>query len=296
MLRNETCGQPAMGRVVDLLHAALAEPRYDALDAAVAYATPTGVGALREGHAADLDRVSGRWLSSFDWCRSDPVALGALDQLKRSAVRIFDGRYVIGRQGCVPKLPFHPKGFLFSGPNVRLLISGSGNLSRNGLTRGIELDTLIEVHDPTTSEEVAAWKAVEVIRTWFDGVWSSADPYGGLSDPYRIAYARASASPPPRDDDWSDSHLIGSAQKYSAQELIKIRRAPVFWIEVGNLTRNLGPGNADSPTPPSMPAAASSKPTTPAPRTSARTGSPPTSTPGSPNSSTPNTSRRPSPN
>lgn len=241
MLRSETRLQPAGGPIVNLLHAALAEPRYTSLDAAVAYATASGVEALRSGHGSNLDRLSRRWLSGFDWCRSDPVALQALDQPARSAVRIFQGKVVVERQGCTPRVPYHPKGFLFSGPGARLLVSGSGNLSRSGITRGIELNTVIEVHDPTTIEELAAWNALKTVQAWFDSTWASAHAYASLHDRYRAAFASASNAPPPTDDDWSTSSLIGRG--YSEPDLVKMRRATVFWIEAGNLTENLGRGN-----------------------------------------------------
>lgn len=244
MIRNETWVQPAAGRIATVLHLAMADQRYTELDAAVAYVTMSGVEELRRGHSADLDRLDRRWLSSFDWCRSDPVALRALDQPTRSGVRIFEGRSVVKRDRCTPSVPFHPKGFIFAGDGARLLISGSGNLSRSGITRGIELDTLIEVQDPGTKVEVAAWDAIEATRTWFDSAWAAADKYPSLHGPYQAAFAATAATPPPTDDDWSTARP--ARRGYNAADLVKIRRATVFWTEAGNLTQNLGKGNPGS--------------------------------------------------
>lgn len=243
MLRIEALAQPTDGRIVDLLHEAMADARYRRLDAAVAYATSSGVGTIRRGSATNLDRIHARWLSSFDWCRSDPVALSALNQSRRSEVRIFDGDSVVKRRGCLPSVSFHPKGFVFSGPGARLVISGSGNLSRNGLCIGTELNTVVEVRDPKSAVEKAAWNAIESVRKWHRSLWTSATSYGSLEADYQDAYKRAFTSPPPTDDDCTDIDLVHSARSYGPQDLAKIRRASVFWIEAGNLTHNLGPGN-----------------------------------------------------
>lgn len=79
MIRTVTLLQPNDGRIVDLLHQAAADERYESLDAAVAYATQSGVTTLRS-RAVSVDRLQCRWLSAFDWCRSDPVALESLGQ------------------------------------------------------------------------------------------------------------------------------------------------------------------------------------------------------------------------
>jgi hypothetical protein len=244
MLRIDTRTQPTGGTLASLLHSALADPGFKSLDAAIAYVRSSGVDALQRDHEADIDRLRCRWLSSLDWCRSDAVALDALDHQPRSSVRIFDGVGVIGRPSCSPARSFHPKGFLFSGPRARLLISGSGNLSRNGITRGVELDTVIEVRDPSTPDETAAWEAIETVKKWFAKEWVSASPYRPLHAGYKSACAESAAMPPTTDDDWSPPSP--GRRGFTAVELISVRRASVFWVEAGNLTRNLGPGNPGS--------------------------------------------------
>jgi hypothetical protein len=228
-----------MGSVAHALHAALGDPAFTRLDVAVAYVTTSGVKTLRDSDPAQLDRFDRRWLSSFDWCRSHPVALAALDQTPASSVRIHDGAFVVGREGCTPRLPFHPKGFLFSGDEARLLISGSGNLSDNGISRGIELDTVLEVRSPTSPQETTLWDALGKLQAWFDAQWASADPYQGLKSRYEIAYAAAPKVPAPTDDDWSPET---TPRGFAPTRLAGARRATIFWIEAGNLTPNLGAG------------------------------------------------------
>jgi hypothetical protein len=218
----------------------MADNAFTRLDAAVAYVTASGVKALRDGHAANLARLDRRWLSSFDWCRSEPVALEALGQTATSSVRIHDGAFVAGRSGCAPRLPFHPKGFLFSGQDARLLVSGSGNLSLNGITRGVELDTVLEVRTPTSPGEVALWDELGQIEAWFDTQWAAAYAYqGALRGRYQAAYASTPPAPAPTDDDWAPDAL---PRGYTPSQLAGARRAAVFWIEAGNLTPNRGAG------------------------------------------------------
>jgi hypothetical protein len=48
--------------------------------------------------------------------------------------------------------------------------------------------------------------------------------------------------PVPTEDDVVDSAYIGRPQAFTAEDLVKLRVCPNFWIEVGNLHRNRGPG------------------------------------------------------
>jgi len=129
---------------------------------------------------------------------------------------------------------------LFSGPDARMLISGSGNLSHNGMTRGVELDTIIEARKPTVGEEMETWDLLGRIQTWFDDLWSAATAYqGALETSYRAAFVAAPSTPAPTDDDWAPDT---TPRGYTPAQLAGARRAAVFWIEAGNLTHNLGAG------------------------------------------------------
>lgn len=244
MYRMSALAQPAMGSVAHGLHSALFDPAFTRLDVAVAYVTTSGVKTLRDEDGAQLDRLDRRWLSSFDWCRSQPVALAALNQGATSSVRIHDGAYVVEKQGCVPRRPYHPKGFLFSGNEARLLISGSGNLSNNGITRGVELETLLEVRSPASPSEMALWNELGKLLEWFDEQWDTAIPYlGDLKSRYEAEYAATSKTPAPTDDDWFSA---ATPRGFTPTQLAGARRAAVFWIEAGNLSHNLGAGNPGS--------------------------------------------------
>jgi HKD family nuclease len=243
MLKFRSVTQPSGGRIVDALQLAMADRRYETLEVAIAYVTSSGYEYLVRNHESDLDRLNSRWLSSFDWCRSEPLALDALSQNPNAQVRIFDGDFVVCRRNCSPKLSFHPKGFVFSGPDDMLLICGSGNLSRNGLGVGVEVDTIIEVHKPQTSMEKLAWREAEVVQTWHKNLWRSATPYPNLRDEYRKTYKSSTSVIPQTDDDVFEVVSNNRASGFTALQLMKIRRASLFWIEAGNLTENLGRGN-----------------------------------------------------
>ena len=245
MLRTQTRVQPTGGTIVELLHAALDSDRYHELDAAVAYVTMSGLEALRGSNPDAVNHLSRRWLTSFDWCRSDPVALRGLNQGGSSSVRIHDGANVVRKAGCQPSRPFHPKGFLFQGPGARLLISGSGNLSRSGITRGVELDTVIEVVDPAGQQESAVWDALEGVRASFEDLWTRSSACSNtLLSRYESCFEESAANPPRTDDDWSQTDP--TPRGFSEVDLVRIRRSNVFWIESGNLTENLGKGNPGS--------------------------------------------------
>ncbi len=244
MLRLSTLAQPSAAHVGEELQAALGDAAFDRLDAAVAYVTTGGVRVLRHGHEGDFARLQKRWLSSFDWCRSQPVALAALNQGATSQVRIHRGAEVVNRTGCAPTLPFHPKGFLFRGTDARLLVSGSGNLSSNGMNEGVELNTVIDVRAPLTGAEQPVWDALGDLATWFEAEWTSAPAYGtALRTRYEKAFAAAPATATATED---DSVPETSATGYTPSQLAGAARAEVFWTQAGNLTQNLGAGNPGS--------------------------------------------------
>ena len=98
------------GQYVDLIRSACDQTNPDRICAAVAYATHGGVAELNAAlqELPGWKTASKRWLVGIDYCRSDPVALAHLAGLPRSRVRIFDGGFVSGRTGCVPRYSYHP--------------------------------------------------------------------------------------------------------------------------------------------------------------------------------------------
>ena len=243
MLRVEQLGQPGQGQAVDLLRDAVHDSRYRSLSAPVAYVVDSGISLLlKRCNAADIARLTKRWLVAIDWCRSSPTALDILDGLSNSSLRIVDGKRVVANSGCAPSRSFHPKGFLFSGPRARLLVSGSANVSRNGLSTGHELCTVIEVKDPSNAVELKAWGALGATGKWFDGLWKPAVVYPTIRSEYEAKYRRALKRPTPIVDDTASSS-VGPGRTFGADDLVRLRAATCFWTATkGGVSKNLGAG------------------------------------------------------
>lgn len=226
----EVIPQPAISTVSATLQAALLDDRYNSLRSAVAYITTSGVQELQQVLSTSSLRRS--WLTSFDWCRSDPAALSALQQQRGSSVRVHDGKQVVVRRGCTPNTPFHPKKFLFTGPEHALLVSGSANMSRNGLRQGVEFDTAIAVTG-RGKKTLTAWKRIDATRNWFDAEWSRAGRFAGLAAGYQVEYTRR----PPASVvlEFGDTSAF-VRRGFTAEQLAQISRAETMWIEAGNLT------------------------------------------------------------
>lgn len=239
VLSFETIPQPEVAQVSDALQSALGDTRYTTLRAAVAYVTSSGVHELQQALGSSPHTI--QWLTSFDWCRSEPAALDALNQRGSSVVRIHDGKHVVARKGCVPGVSFHPKVFLFSGPTEALLVLGSANLSRNGLRLGVEFDTRIEISGRSSST-AEAWLRIERARQWFDRAWIAASQYQPLARQYSAEYARR--APGTAVLEFGDtSSTVGRG--FTAEQLAQVARAQTMWIQAGNLTAraNLTPGH-----------------------------------------------------
>ena len=230
--------------MIELLAYATQQQCYRRLRAAVAYATQSGIQLLERSDACRGPYLKAQWLVSLDWCRSEPAALGALDSMPRSSVRVPFGVQVVNSPRCVPRIPFHPKGFLFQGPTARLLVSGSANLSRNGLSIGHELDTIIEVRDAKTSAERHAWRALGDTKRWFRHLWQDATRYSQIENRYQSAHSDSIRQPTPTSDDATNA--AGLRTRFRAEDLLRLRSAQHLWIEAGNVSENRGrgvPGN-----------------------------------------------------
>lgn len=226
----EVIPQPTISTVSATLQAALLDNRYDTLRSAVAYITTSGVQELHQ--ALSTSSLHKSWLTSFDWCRSDPAALSALQQQQGSTVRVHDGKQVVARRGCTPTTPFHLKKFLFTGPEHALLVSGSANMSRNGLRQGVEFDTAIAVTG-RGKKTLTAWKRIGAARDWFDAQWSRADRFAALAPGYKVEFARRPAASAVLE--FGDTSAF-VRRGFTAEQLAQISRAETMWIEAGNLT------------------------------------------------------------
>ena len=223
------------GRYMDLIRSACERTNPDRICAAVAYATHGGVAELEAalGESPGWKRAIKRWLVGIDYCRSDPVALAHLARLPKSKVRIFDGEFVSGRRGCVPRYSYHPKTWLLLGPKQSGVVVGSGNLSRTGLLLGIE--AAAAVSDSKTD-------AIKDMRSWFSGRWREATRFAAIEDRYCKEHDSVEnrRRPPPSEDDTVPESASKTGQ-LRPDDLRKLRVCRHMWIEAGNVTRNRGP-------------------------------------------------------
>lgn len=228
--------EPADRQYIELVLQAYTEARPTTMLSAVAYATHSGVAALigKLQVLQGWNRVRKRWLVGIDFCRSDPLALQHLDDLPRSEVHIFDGTFVVGRKGCVPRTSFHPKLYMFQRNRDLVIVAGSGNLSRTGLCVGIEAGVAVSgmpVGDSRT------------LRRWFDCQWRDATPLKDIHGPYEQHYGdlQNRKNPVPTEDD-AAPESAGKRGQLSYFELRKLNVCNYLWVQAGNLHANRGPG------------------------------------------------------
>lgn len=227
-----------------LLHAAK-QGKIRNIDIAAAYVTVGGVreviSSLKAGLGTEWAAVQKRWIVAFDYCRSEPLAIEILGTIPNSSVRIHDGTQILRRR-CIPSIPFHPKTFIFRSPSRRLVFAGSGNLSRSGMLTGHEVGLLLEYRAPGSPQDAEAKRKITQVENWYNTVWSAANDAPGLMQAYREIYESNEnlQSPAPTDDDAFDP--VNSRGALSPKDLRKLRACRHFWIEAGNVTKNLGKG------------------------------------------------------
>jgi hypothetical protein len=220
------------------------------MDVAAAYMTSGGVddliATLNARLGSHTTSVEKRWITSFDYCRTEPVALEALLSLPSSQVRIYDPEPCLAHQGT-PRIPFHPKAFLFRSHQYDYVLTGSGNVSRSGLSRGVEAGLVIGIDRLSTTVEPTAQASVASLQGWFGSTWTSAVPLNAaLLARYHALYESIAnrKNPIPTEDDVVAGHTGSGA--LSESDLRKLRVCRNLWIETGNITKNRGatlPGN-----------------------------------------------------
>ena len=250
MLVERYVTQPAGGvNYVGLYREAATLVTVHRLSAAVAYATSGGVHYLLEalgaGHQSEWEASRKRWLVSLGLVQiSEPGALDHLDALKNSQVHVPDGVAVVGRSGCRPLIPFHPKMMVLEGVDNQgqdavAIVNGSGNVSRNGLTRGHEVGSLA-AHSGGGRTGHLTESATQLLA-WHAALWSKAASFSSIPLPrfkkqYRESYMQ---TPVRADDDTLDTARRGAP---SGQRIAAMRAADNLWIYSGNLHANRGPG------------------------------------------------------
>lgn len=249
MFRTTTVAQPGTGANLEMISKILAEGGVDRIDLAAAYATESGVdplvSAMENGLGAAWTTTPKRWILAFDYFRTQPAAADRLSALPASTVKIHDANAVLDRKGA-PRTPFHPKTFLFSGPNDQRLFTGSGNLSRSGLLRGHEVGVLLDHQGQPTKGSQSVADAIAVAQAWFEDLWAGAAEYNTVAARYRRLFESEPnlSWPTPTEDDIADFEL--KQRGLTPQDLTKLRVCRHLWIDEGVLTKNRGanlPGN-----------------------------------------------------
>lgn len=252
MLFQSFVSQPAGGvNYIRLFEQAFGHASIQRFDAAVAYATLGGVSELDRACrriAPDAwDAIEKRWLVGIDYCRTEPLAIRQLEQLPNSQVRIHAGKEVVARKQCTPVLPFHPKLYLLHGPGTIGAICGSGNLSRNGLTKGHEVGNLMITRDPSSSAEMLVKEICGELADWHKNSWKRASKVAEVFGQYEDTYSAAEhlRAPTPTDDDTGDTESLVGDQRgrrvLGPEDLRRLRACRHLWIEAGKLTKNRGP-------------------------------------------------------
>ena len=237
--------QPISRTTCEVIDTVLQTPDIERIDVAAAYITSSGVDVLlrtmNNRSCAQNTRVVKRWITSFDYCRTDPAALEALLAMPSSSVRIHDAQICLTNRG-VPKVPFHPKAFLFRSRQYDHVLAGSGNISRSGLSRGFEAGLVIGIDRLSHSIDPSALGAIGGLQRYFVSTWKAATPLQpALLARYKILYDSADhlRNAVPTEDDIATTD--SSRGSLSSEDLKKLRACRHFWINAGNITKNRGP-------------------------------------------------------
>lgn len=243
MSRADYIAQPAR-TTLDALQSILQDGNLESIDVAVAYATASGAYDLLNRVSQALGNswsgVPKRWITSFDYCRTEPVALARLLTVPKSFVRVYDAQFCLDHGGA-PKMPFHPKTFLVRTDLRDYALAGSGNMSRSGLSRGVEAGLVVGVNRAGSTEPTAS-ATVQSMRDWFSTTWNSATQLTpALLESYRELFEHKDnlKSPAPTEDDVASTDTGHAA--LSTKDLQKLRVCSHFWIDAGNITKNRGP-------------------------------------------------------
>jgi hypothetical protein len=193
-----------------------------------AYATQSGAVAFDLALGSGFwDNVPSRWLFGIDYGRTQPQALKFMIEKPNAEVRIYDGAWVVDKDGFLPRHDFHMKtSFLINNNETRFgMVVGSGNFSSNGLRHavecGVSFRTSIEQEFKNTF--CSAFDAAATL-------WDAATPAQDIIESY--------------DEKWKSSQVIEAGEL--DEPAPNYDDVEAFWIEAGYVTRNRGadkPGN-----------------------------------------------------
>ncbi|MEP7452737.1 hypothetical protein [Phyllobacterium sp. SB3] len=191
-----------------------------------AYATQSGAAGFDiEFGAGFWNNVPTRWLFGLDYGRTHPKALKFISEKPNTEVRIYDGAWIVGQDGFVPRLDYHMKAaFLLNNPENKFgMVSGSGNFSASGLSKNVECGVALYAADHAQYTRIFRQSHLAA-----ETLWNGATPLAEIIDLYEAAWVEKKA---PQGDD-------GGEPDYA--------EVKTFWIEAGYVTRNRGedrPGN-----------------------------------------------------
>lgn len=235
--------QPKSGSTIEILRESIKRIELKTIYIAVAYITTGGLrefdNALRDELEEGWNKIDKRWITSFDYMRTEPAALQSIREMPRSMIRIYNAD-VVRQSACIPSIPFHPKVFITIGRKAEQVLAGSGNMSRSGLRRGHEAGFSIGISKPYAADEADVRKVVSSYKSWFNGLWEDGDSCDdGLLQRYRDLHQSVKnlKNPTPTEDDVAPANQ----NQLSGDDLRKLRACEYFWIEAGNVTKNLGP-------------------------------------------------------
>ena len=240
----DVIAQPASRTTLDAIKSIVKAGDLTSSDIAAAYITSSGLHDLLQmvdgALAKSWKRTKKRWMTSFDYCRTQPVALETLLSLPASSVRVHNANFCLANRG-MPKVPFHPKAFLFRGKDCDFALAGSGNLSRSGLSKGVEVGITLAVKRKNPTEPTSA-ESISALRKWYSRVWKEATPLDpAVLTRYIKLFESVSnlSQPTTTEDDLASGETAPGS--LSSKDLAKLRVCSNYWIEAGKITKNRGP-------------------------------------------------------
>ncbi len=190
-------GGPTNLSIAEEISAAIKGLKFDRLDVAVAYATQSGLDALRTALGGWPDMT--RWIIGLDDAITQPAAIDELQNLAGATVRFAS----LGKENR----RFHPKAYCLWSSEDKLrctLVIGSANMTLHGLRRNGEVGVILQAESVEETESLKQ-------------VWTSMNKLGDDKidlDAYRALYEKARTArrhskreaepaPPPETDEIS---------------------------------------------------------------------------------------------
>lgn len=175
-LASKQSDQPALvtprdGALFRQLGASLRHLAHDTIDLVVSFVQPSGVDLLGSLIDEALERGAHIRLLTTDYlCITDPSALGFF--LDRVGTQEGGGSLEV-RVFSDPSTSFHPKAYIFSASSTGegVAFVGSSNISRSGISSGVEWNLRAQEISAITSEFTLLWndnRSVPLTSKWLD--------------------------------------------------------------------------------------------------------------------------------